>query len=76
MGFGGYVAMPAYFAARQRGLPIVVHEANASSGVANRLAAWMATHVFTAAPRVGLSHATPIGIPLRPAPRGVSPDGH
>ncbi len=67
VGFGGYVAMPGYVAARLRGLPIVVHEANARPGVANRLAARMTTHVFTAAPRVRLAHATAIGIPLRPA---------
>ena len=28
VGFGGYVATPAYLAARRRGVPIVVHEAN------------------------------------------------
>ncbi|WP_129667755.1 UDP-N-acetylglucosamine--N-acetylmuramyl-(pentapeptide) pyrophosphoryl-undecaprenol N-acetylglucosamine transferase [Phytoactinopolyspora endophytica] len=67
VGFGGYVAGPAYIAARRRGLPIVVHEANARPGVTNRLAARMTTHVFTAAPTVRLAHATAIGIPLRPA---------
>jgi UDP-N-acetylglucosamine--N-acetylmuramyl-(pentapeptide) pyrophosphoryl-undecaprenol N-acetylglucosamine transferase len=67
VGFGGYIAAPAYLAARRRGLPIVVHEANARPGVANRLAARMTTHVFTAAPSVRLAHATAIGIPLRPA---------
>jgi UDP-N-acetylglucosamine--N-acetylmuramyl-(pentapeptide) pyrophosphoryl-undecaprenol N-acetylglucosamine transferase len=67
VGFGGYVAGPAYLAARRRGLPIVVHEANAWPGMANRLAARMTTHVFTAAPGVRLAHATAIGIPLRPA---------
>ncbi|GAB3453420.1 UDP-N-acetylglucosamine--N-acetylmuramyl-(pentapeptide) pyrophosphoryl-undecaprenol N-acetylglucosamine transferase [Actinophytocola sediminis] len=66
VGFGGYVAMPAYLAARRRDLPIVVHEANALPGVANRLAARMTTHVFTAAPSVRLPNATAIGIPLRP----------
>ncbi|MGI6874910.1 UDP-N-acetylglucosamine--N-acetylmuramyl-(pentapeptide) pyrophosphoryl-undecaprenol N-acetylglucosamine transferase [Amycolatopsis sp. 3B14] len=71
VGFGGYVALPACLAARRRGLPIVVHEANASPGVANRLAARMTTHVFTAAPGVRLPHATPIGIPLRPAISGL-----
>jgi UDP-N-acetylglucosamine--N-acetylmuramyl-(pentapeptide) pyrophosphoryl-undecaprenol N-acetylglucosamine transferase len=71
VGFGGYVAGPAYLAARQRGLPIVVHEANARPGVANRLAARMTTHVFTAAPGVRLAHATAIGIPLRPAITGL-----
>jgi UDP-N-acetylglucosamine--N-acetylmuramyl-(pentapeptide) pyrophosphoryl-undecaprenol N-acetylglucosamine transferase len=67
VGFGGYVATPAYLAARRRRLPIVVHEANARAGVANRLAARMTTHVFTASSAVKLAHATPIGIPLRPA---------
>jgi UDP-N-acetylglucosamine--N-acetylmuramyl-(pentapeptide) pyrophosphoryl-undecaprenol N-acetylglucosamine transferase len=71
VGFGGYVAMPAYLAAHRRGLPIVVHEANARPGVANRLAARLTTHVFTAGPSVRLAHATAIGIPLRPAITGL-----
>jgi UDP-N-acetylglucosamine--N-acetylmuramyl-(pentapeptide) pyrophosphoryl-undecaprenol N-acetylglucosamine transferase len=71
VGFGGYVAAPAYLAARRQGLPIVVHEANARPGVANRLAARMTTHVFTAAPGVRLAHAIAIGIPLRPAITGL-----
>ena len=71
VGFGGYVAGPAYFAARRQGLPIVVHEANARPGVANRLAARMTTHVFTASPSARLAHATAIGIPLRPAITGL-----
>ncbi len=33
VGFGGYVAMPAYLAARRRDIPIVLHEANARPGV-------------------------------------------
>ncbi|MEV5576806.1 glycosyltransferase [Spirillospora sp. NPDC052269] len=75
VGFGGYVAMPAYLAAHRRGLPIVIHEANARPGVANRLAARMTTHVFTAAPSVRLAHATAIGIPLRPAVSGLDRPG-
>lgn len=71
VGFGGYVAAPAYLAAHRRGLPIVVHEANALPGVANRLAARMTSRVFTAAPSVRLAHATAIGIPLRPAITGL-----
>jgi UDP-N-acetylglucosamine--N-acetylmuramyl-(pentapeptide) pyrophosphoryl-undecaprenol N-acetylglucosamine transferase len=67
VGFGGYVAMPAYVAAKRRDIPIVVHEANARAGVANRVAARMTTHVFTASAAVRLAHSTPIGIPLRPA---------
>lgn len=71
VGFGGYLAMPAYLAARGRGLPIIVHEANARPGVANRLAARMTTHVFTASPGVRLPHASAIGIPLRPSITGL-----
>jgi len=67
VGFGGYVAVPAYLAARKRRIPIVVHEANARPGVANRLAARLTTHVFTASPAVKIRHGVPIGIPLRPA---------
>jgi UDP-N-acetylglucosamine--N-acetylmuramyl-(pentapeptide) pyrophosphoryl-undecaprenol N-acetylglucosamine transferase len=67
VGFGGYVAMPAYVAARRRRIPIVLHEANARPGVANRVAARWTTHVLTAAASVRLPHARAIGIPLRPA---------
>lgn len=67
VGFGGYVAVPAYLAARQRKIPIVVHEANAKPGLANRLAARLTREVFTASAAGRLPHATVIGIPLRPA---------
>lgn len=67
VGFGGYVAMPAYVAARRRRLPIVIHEANVKPGVANRVAVRMTKHVFTASDAVRLPHGIPIGIPLRPA---------
>jgi UDP-N-acetylglucosamine--N-acetylmuramyl-(pentapeptide) pyrophosphoryl-undecaprenol N-acetylglucosamine transferase len=71
VGFGGYVAVPAYLAARKRKVPIVVHEANARPGVANRLAARLTTHVFTASASVQLRHGRPIGIPLRPSITGL-----
>ncbi|MGV9293167.1 UDP-N-acetylglucosamine--N-acetylmuramyl-(pentapeptide) pyrophosphoryl-undecaprenol N-acetylglucosamine transferase [Amycolatopsis sp. NPDC003676] len=71
VGFGGYVAAPAYLAARQRRLPIVIHEANVRPGAANRLAARMTTHVYTASQEVRLKHSTAIGIPLRPAITGL-----
>ncbi|MDQ1679908.1 MAG: UDP-N-acetylglucosamine--N-acetylmuramyl-(pentapeptide) pyrophosphoryl-undecaprenol, partial [Frankiaceae bacterium] len=35
VGFGGYVAMPAYLAARARKVPFVVHESNVRPGLAN-----------------------------------------
>lgn len=65
VGFGGYVALPAYLAARRRRLPIVVHEANARPGLANRVGARLTTHVGVAVPGTPLPHAVPVGIPLR-----------
>jgi UDP-N-acetylglucosamine--N-acetylmuramyl-(pentapeptide) pyrophosphoryl-undecaprenol N-acetylglucosamine transferase len=67
VGFGGYVAVPAYLAAKRRGIPIVVHEANARPGVANRLAARLTRRVYTASPAVKIAHGQPVGMPLRPA---------
>ncbi|WP_344937889.1 undecaprenyldiphospho-muramoylpentapeptide beta-N-acetylglucosaminyltransferase [Sphaerisporangium flaviroseum] len=65
VGFGGYVATPAYLAARRRGVPIVVHEANPRPGLANRLGARITEHVFTGHPDATLPHAEYVGIPLR-----------
>lgn len=69
VGFGGYVAMPAYVAAKRRDIPIVVHEANARPGVANRVAARMTTHVFTASAGPGWRMRPPSGSRcVRPSP--------
>jgi UDP-N-acetylglucosamine--N-acetylmuramyl-(pentapeptide) pyrophosphoryl-undecaprenol N-acetylglucosamine transferase len=65
VGFGGYVSVPAYLAARSRGLPIVVHEGNAIPGVANKLGARMTTHVATSFPDTVLPHGTLTGLPIR-----------
>ena len=65
VGFGGYVATPAYLAAKRHGVPIVVHEANSRAGLANRLGARLTRHVFTGQPGTRLPHATCIGIPIR-----------
>jgi UDP-N-acetylglucosamine--N-acetylmuramyl-(pentapeptide) pyrophosphoryl-undecaprenol N-acetylglucosamine transferase len=65
VGFGGYVATPAYLAARRRHVPIVVHDANVKAGLANRIGARFTRHVFTAHPGTKLAHATCIGIPIR-----------
>jgi UDP-N-acetylglucosamine--N-acetylmuramyl-(pentapeptide) pyrophosphoryl-undecaprenol N-acetylglucosamine transferase len=64
VGFGGYVALPAYLAARGR-VPIVVHEANVRAGLANRVGARFAARVAAAVPNTGLPGAEVIGIPLR-----------
>jgi len=53
VGFGGYVALPAYLGARGR-VPIVVHEANARAGIANKVGARFAARVVAAVPGSGL----------------------
>ena len=63
VGFGGYVSIPAYLAARGL-IPIVVHEANARAGLANRVGARFAAAVAETVPG-SLPRAQLIGIPLR-----------
>ncbi len=67
VGFGGYVALPAYLAARRRGTPSVVHEANARAGLANRVGARLTPFVAAAVEGSGLRGARVLGIPLRQA---------
>lgn len=72
IGFGGYVALPAYLAARgglgrRRRVPVVVHEANASAGWANRVGARSAQRVLSAVPDPGLRHVEVVGVPVRAA---------
>lgn len=67
IGFGGYVCAPAYIAAATRRIPIVIHEANAKPGWANRLGA-LFTHSLAAGIPVAtgkFSEALITGIPLR-----------
>lgn len=70
VGFGGYVALPAYLGARGR-VPIVVHEANARAGLANKVGARFAERVVAAVPGSGLPNAEVLGIPLRRAVTGM-----
>ncbi|KIA65025.1 undecaprenyldiphospho-muramoylpentapeptide beta-N-acetylglucosaminyltransferase [Nocardia vulneris] len=73
VGFGGYVALPAYLAAgpgllrRRRAVPVVVHEANAKAGIANKVGARRARRVLAAVPDSGLAGAQVVGIPVRAA---------
>jgi len=70
IGVGGYASAPAYSAAHRRGVPIVLHEANARPGFANRLGARWAAGVglaFRGTPlraRHGVTEF--VGMPLRP----------
>lgn len=64
VGFGGYVALPVYLAAQRLRLPVVVHEANAKPGLANRVGALFAAHVFDTV-HGSLRNAETVGIPVR-----------
>lgn len=64
VGFGGYAALPAYLAAKRSGVPIVVHEANAKAGLANRVGARLTNHVAETYPG-SLPGAELVGLPLR-----------
>ncbi|TFD84847.1 UDP-N-acetylglucosamine--N-acetylmuramyl-(pentapeptide) pyrophosphoryl-undecaprenol N-acetylglucosamine transferase [Cryobacterium serini] len=66
VGFGGYVSTPAYLAARRVGVPIVIHEANAKPGLANKLGARLTRHVGVAFAGTPIRHARFVGMPLRP----------
>jgi UDP-N-acetylglucosamine--N-acetylmuramyl-(pentapeptide) pyrophosphoryl-undecaprenol N-acetylglucosamine transferase len=66
LGGGGYVAGPMVLAARVRGIPAVLTEADAHLGLANRLAAPFAKRVFLALPvrrRNGAKYAA-VGRPV------------
>ncbi len=73
VGFGGYVALPAYLAARglplrprlRRRIPVVIHEANARAGLANRVGARTADRLLCAVPDSGLRRAEVVGVPVR-----------
>jgi UDP-N-acetylglucosamine--N-acetylmuramyl-(pentapeptide) pyrophosphoryl-undecaprenol N-acetylglucosamine transferase len=65
VGFGGYVATPAYLSAKRHDVPIVVHEANPSPGIANRLGSHLTSHVFTGHPDTKLRNAKYLGLPIR-----------
>lgn len=65
VGFGGYVSVPAYLAARRRHVPLVVHEGNALAGIANKLGARLTRYVATSFPGTRLPHAVCTGLPIR-----------
>lgn len=65
VGYGGYVSMPAYVAARRRKLPLVVHEQNALPGVANKAGARIARRVAVSFPDTPLRRAEYVGLPIR-----------
>ena len=73
IGFGGYPTLPPVLAAAWRGVPTVIHDANAVIGRANRLLAPRVTAIATTFPDVFrdqpqlAAKATLTGNPVRPA---------
>ena len=65
VGYGGYVSMPAYLAARRRKLPLVIHEQNALPGIANKVGARFADRVAVSFPDTPLKRAEYVGLPIR-----------
>lgn len=65
VGFGGYVSGPAYIAAWREHIPLVIHEANAKPGIANRLGSRFSRYVGVAFRGTVLPHARFVGMPLR-----------
>ena len=64
---GGYVSAACALAARLRGIPVVVLEANAAAGAANRLAARWAAACAVAFPTTALAKKVVTGLPVRGA---------
>jgi UDP-N-acetylglucosamine--N-acetylmuramyl-(pentapeptide) pyrophosphoryl-undecaprenol N-acetylglucosamine transferase len=71
VGYGGYVSMPAYLAARRRRLPLIVHEQNAVPGLANKAGARVAQRVAVSFPDTPLPKAEYVGLPIRPMISGL-----
>ncbi|TGD09898.1 UDP-N-acetylglucosamine--N-acetylmuramyl-(pentapeptide) pyrophosphoryl-undecaprenol N-acetylglucosamine transferase [Brevibacterium sp. S111] len=66
VGVGGYVCPPAFLAAKQAKIPLIVHEANAKPGMANRLGARLTTagRVGITFPDTQLRNSTLVGMPM------------
>jgi UDP-N-acetylglucosamine--N-acetylmuramyl-(pentapeptide) pyrophosphoryl-undecaprenol N-acetylglucosamine transferase len=65
VGFGGYASAPAYLAAWITRTTLVVHEANALAGFANKLGARLTNWVAVTFPNSNLQGARVTGMPIR-----------
>ena len=75
VGFGGYAAAPAYRAGTREGVPVVIHEANAKPGLANRLGARSTPYVGVTFAGTPIRGARVTGMPLRPEITGLDRAG-
>ncbi len=67
VGVGGYASLPALVAARVCRVPMVVHEADAHPGLANRIAVRLGARAAVTLPGTALRGAVLTGNPIRPA---------
>lgn len=65
VGFGGYASAPAYVAAWLEKKPLVIHEANALAGFANRLGAKFTKYKAVAFSNADLKGSELTGMPIR-----------
>lgn len=65
VGFGGYLALPAYLAAAIMRKPLIIHEANILPGLANRVGRRFASRALTNFPIAGWRGEDAIGLPIR-----------
>ena len=65
VGVGGYVCPPAYLSALSAKIPVVIHEANAKPGLANRLGGTFAKFTGVAFPNTPFPRATLVGMPMK-----------
>ncbi|MFT4232070.1 MAG: UDP-N-acetylglucosamine--N-acetylmuramyl-(pentapeptide) pyrophosphoryl-undecaprenol N-acetylglucosamine transferase [Leucobacter sp.] len=75
VGFGGYASAPAYRAGTRAGVPVVIHEANAKPGMANRLGARSTPYVGVTFAGTPIPNARVTGMPLRPEITGLDRAG-
>ncbi|MFV0433230.1 MAG: UDP-N-acetylglucosamine--N-acetylmuramyl-(pentapeptide) pyrophosphoryl-undecaprenol N-acetylglucosamine transferase [Leucobacter sp.] len=71
VGFGGYASAPAYTAGAKEGVPVVIHEANAKPGMANKLGARKTPFVGVTFEGTPIPNARVTGMPLRPEITGL-----
>ncbi|RLP82826.1 UDP-N-acetylglucosamine--N-acetylmuramyl-(pentapeptide) pyrophosphoryl-undecaprenol N-acetylglucosamine transferase [Mycetocola lacteus] len=65
IGYGGYASAPAYRAAKRTKTPLVIHEANAKPGLANKAGARYTDHIGVAFHGTRLRGSSYVGMPLR-----------
>ena len=65
VGFGGYVSAPAYVAAKREKVPIVIHEANALPGIANKVGNRFASAAGKTFRSANMANTEFVGMPLR-----------